>query len=88
LIPIRGIVRSASTGKPLAGALVGLLPVGAKVNAASLLSWGSSNPEGEFKLNNPLPAGRYTIRAKATGFKIYTAEVDVTGETATLTVEM
>jgi len=85
---VSGIVKSRSTQKPIAGALVGLVPTGATVSAATLLAWGSTNGDGEFKLNNPVPPGRYTLRAKAQGYKTYTAEVDISVSASSLLVEM
>ena len=66
---IRGIVKSASDGKPIAGALVGLLTGGAtQITESTLLTWGTANSDGEFILNKPVPPGSYTLRAKALGY--------------------
>jgi S1-C subfamily serine protease len=87
-IAVRGVVRAATSKRPVSGALVGLLPIGAQVSAASLLSWGSTNPDGQFKLNNPVPPGRYTLRAKAAGYKIYSAEIEVTPGNSAIVIDL
>ncbi|HJZ68237.1 MAG TPA: trypsin-like peptidase domain-containing protein [Blastocatellia bacterium] len=89
VISVRGIVKSATTGKPIAGALIGLLPLGeSSVTESTLLAWGSTNSEGEFKLNRSVPPGRYTLRAKALGYHSYTREVEVGPKALVLTIEM
>jgi hypothetical protein len=87
-ITVRGVVRSAG-GKPVAGALVGLLPLGEKnVTETTLLTWGSTNSEGAFKLNKPVPPGRYTLKAKALANQPYSSEVEIGPNTSALIVEM
>jgi hypothetical protein len=87
-VTVRGIVRSVG-GKPVAGALVGLLPFGEKdITESTLLTWGSTNAEGAFKLNKPVPPGRYTLKAKALGNQPYSSEVEIGPEAAALIVEM
>jgi len=87
-ITVRGTVRSALQHKPIAGALVGLLPLGSELSPATLLSWGSTNPDGEFVMNKPVPPGRYTLRAKAAGAKVQTREVEITPDSFRLTIEL
>ena len=87
LITVRGVVRSG--GKSVAGALVGLLPLGEKnVTESTLLTWGSTNAEGAFKLNKPVPPGRYTLKAKALANQPYSSEVEIGPENSALIVEM
>lgn len=87
-ITVRGIVRLAS-GKPVAGALVGLLPVGeSNITENTLLTWGSTNSEGAFKLNKPVPPGRYTLKAKALANQPYSSEVEIGPGASALIVEM
>ena len=87
-IIVRGVVRSAG-GKPVAGALVGLLPLGEKnVTETTLLTWGSTNSEGAFKLNKPVPPGRYTLKARAIANQPYSSEVEIGPDTSVLIVEM
>lgn len=76
LVTVRGVVKTAE-GKPVAGARVGLLPVGQEVNAATLITWGGSNAEGQFELEKPVPPGRYTLRAKAIGYEAFSVDVEV-----------
>jgi S1-C subfamily serine protease len=88
-ISIRGFVKSAASGKPIAGALVGLLPLGeSNVTESTLLTWGSTNADGEFKLNKPVPPGRYTLRAKALGHQFYTREIEIGPGASGLVIEM
>lgn len=87
LITVRGMVRSA--GKPIAGALVGLLPVGeTSVTESTLLTWGSTNVEGQFTLNKTVPPGRYTIKVKAVGKQPYTNDVEIVPGSPALTIEV
>lgn len=87
-ITVRGVVRSEG-GKPVAGALVGLLPLGEKnVTENTLLTWGSTNSEGAFKLNKPVPPGRYTLKAKALANQPYSSEVEIGPDSSALIVEM
>lgn len=88
LITVRGSVKGAG-GKPIAGALVGLLPIGeTSVTESTLLTWGSTNGEGQFTLNKPVPPGRYTIRAKALGNQPYTSDVELRPGSSALLIEM
>jgi S1-C subfamily serine protease len=88
-ITIRGMVRSAVSGKPIAGALIGLLPLGENnITERTLLTWGSTNAEGAFRLNKPVPAGRYTLKAKAIAKQAYSRDVDIGPGDAVLVIEM
>jgi len=88
LVTVRGIVRSPA-GKPVAGALVGLVPLGeSNITENTLLTWGSTNAEGAFKLNRPVPPGRYTLKAKALANQPYSSDVDIGPGAAALIVEM
>jgi hypothetical protein len=88
-VTVRGVVRSAGGGKPIAGARVGLLPLGETiVTESTLLTWGSTNGEGEFKLNRPVPPGRYTLRATAFSRQPYTGDVEIGRDAAALIIEM
>lgn len=89
LITVRGIVKSAAGGKPLTGALVGLLPLGeSKITESTLLTWGTTNAEGVFKLNRPVPPGRYTLKAKALANQPYSTDVEIGPGGALLIIEM
>jgi S1-C subfamily serine protease len=88
-ILIKGVVRSAASGKPLAGVLVGLVPLGTvKVSEASLLTWGSSGADGVYKLNKPVPPGKYTLKAKALGHAAYSRDVEISQGDTQLVIEM
>lgn len=89
LVSVRGLVRSAASGKPIAGALVGLLPLGEiSVTETSLLTWASTNSEGEFRLNRPVPPGRYTLKAKALAKQAYTLDIEIVPNSSLLIIEM
>jgi hypothetical protein len=89
VITVRGLVRSSPDGTPLAGVLIGLLPVGVdEVKESNLLTWGGSNPEGQFVLNKPVPPGRYTVKAKALGYQGYTREIEITPKSGPITIEL
>ncbi len=89
LIAVRGIVKSAASGKPVAGALVGLLPLGeSSVSESTLLTWGSTNAEGAFKLNKPVPPGRYTLKAKALAKQPYSSDVEIGPGASALIIQM
>src|SRR5678815_4299188 len=77
-VSIRGIIKSTADGKPIAGALVGLLTGGAKqITENTLLTWGTANSDGEFILNKPVPPGSYTLRAKALGYDPSEREIKI-----------
>lgn len=89
LVTVRGVVKSAATGRPIAGALVGLLPVGETTIAeGTLLTWGSTNAEGEFKLNRPVPPGKYTLKAKAFANQFYTSDIELAPSAPPIVIEM
>lgn len=85
---VLGLVRSVGDSQPIAGAVVGLVPAGEDVTEENLLAWGGTNPEGRFKLNKPIPPGRYTLRARALGYLPYSRELEITGDLSNLVVEM
>jgi S1-C subfamily serine protease len=86
---LMGSVRSAKTGAPIAGAMVGLLPKGMdKATQTNLLAWGSTNPEGHFKLNRPVPPGRYTLKARALGYEAFSMEVELSEKQMQVVVEL
>lgn len=84
---VLGMVRS-SEGKPIAGAVVGLVRAGEEVKEENLLAWGSTNPDGKFKLNNFIPPGRYTLRAKALGYLPYSRDIEMTGNAPEVLIQM
>ena len=89
VVTVRGMVKVAGSGKPIAGALVGLLPLGeSSITERTLLTWGSSNSEGAFKLNKPVPPGKYTLKAKALGNQVYSKDVEIGGWSSVLVIEM
>jgi S1-C subfamily serine protease len=88
LVTVRGVVRS-SRGRPVAGALVGLLQLGeSSVTESTLLTWGSTNADGAFKLNKQVPPGRYILKAKALANQPYSAEVEIGPGASALLIEM
>ena len=88
LLTVRGVVK-AIDGKPIAGALVGLLAIGEpSVTERTLLTWGSTNGEGEFVLNKPVPPGRYTLRAKALARQPYASDVEIAAGSPAIIIRM
>jgi S1-C subfamily serine protease len=86
-VTVRGIVRSVTDGKPVAGVRVGLILAGRQdVTETTLLSWGGSNAEGQFEMNTRVPAGRYTLKARAIGYEVYTREVDIGPDSSPLLI--
>ena len=86
---MKGIVRSAVDGKPVAGARVGLVAAGSvSVTSASLLAWGGTNPEGRFDMNRRVPPGLYTVRAVALGYEPFTLSLDVDEKSPPLVIEL
>jgi S1-C subfamily serine protease len=89
LLTVRGVVKAAVDGRPIAGALVGLLAIGeSRITESTLLTWGSTNGEGEFVLNKPVPPGRYTLKAKALAKQPYTGVVEITPGSPALVIQM
>jgi S1-C subfamily serine protease len=88
-ITVRGLVKTAAGGKAIAGARIGLVLLGSpKVTQENLLAWGGTNAEGRFELNNPVPAGRYTLKVKAIGYEDYTLDVTVAQNLRQLSIEL
>ena len=88
-LTVSGIIRSAFDGKPIAGAAVGLVPLGTQeVSAKNILTWGYTNPEGRFQLNKLVPAGHYTLQAKTFGYEIFRRDVELNRNTAQLVIEL
>jgi S1-C subfamily serine protease len=88
-ITIRGVVKSSSNAEPIPGARVGLFPPGTRSGKdGGLLTWGDTNPDGEFVFKSPIPPGRYTIIATAFGFRGYIREVEIDQNTKMVIVEL
>jgi S1-C subfamily serine protease len=89
LISVRGLVKSAVGGRPITGALVGLLPLGeTSITENTLLTWASTNADGEFRFNRLVPPGRYTLKAKALARQPYTLDIEVGPDSPALVIEM
>jgi len=86
---VRGVIRSIATAKPIAGARVGLVPLGTQtVSAANLLTWGGSNADGQFELNKRVPPGRYTLKAVAFGYGAFSQDIEIKQDAAPLVIEL
>jgi S1-C subfamily serine protease len=86
---VRGVIRSAITRKPVAGARVGLVPLGTDtVSAVNLLTWGGANADGEFELNKRVPPGRYTLKASAFGYGAFSQDIEVKQNAEGLVIEL
>jgi S1-C subfamily serine protease len=89
--PVRvgGIIRSAVDGKSVAGARVGLTVLGSReASPSNLLAWGGTNSEGQFTLNKPVPPGRYTLKARAISYEIFSLDVEINQRTAQLIIKL
>src|SRR5262245_39701471 len=83
-VTVRGVVKDARTGAPIAGARVGLLVAGGDLNVANIVTWGGTNAEGKFELEKPVMPGRYNLRAKVIGdftYAPYGGEVEIKPDT-------
>jgi S1-C subfamily serine protease len=88
-ITVRGLVKTAAGGKAIAGARIGLVLLGSlKVTEENLLAWGGTNADGRFELNNPVPAGRYTLKVKAIGYEDFSLDVTVAQNLRQLSIEL
>lgn len=88
-LTVSGTIRSAFDGKPIAGAAVGLVPLGTQeISAKNILTWGYTNPEGRFQLNKLVPPGHYTLQAKTFGYEIFRRDVELNRNTARLVIEL
>jgi S1-C subfamily serine protease len=77
-VTVRGVVRAADDHHPIAGARVGLVPLGvADVTETNLIAWGGTNADGQFELNKPAAPGRYTMKVRALGYQDFVGDVDV-----------
>lgn len=89
LVMVKGIVRSALDGKPIAGARVGLVAAGSRnITTASLLAWSGTNAEGRFNMNKRVPPGRYTLRAAALGYESFSLDLDINERSPSLVIEL
>ena len=87
-VQVNGTIRTAS-GRPVAGARVGLVPVGsATVTADNLLAWGGTNADGRFALNKAVTPGWYTLKVKAVGYEAYSRDVEVRPTASQIQVEL
>ena len=75
-------------GVTLGGVRVGLLLVGEEVAAASIITWGGTNAEGQFELEKPVPPGRYNLRAKVVGYDLYSIDFDLSSANQPITIEL
>jgi S1-C subfamily serine protease len=88
-LTVSGIVKSAVDGKPIAGAAVGLTPLGTQeASAKNILTWGYTNAEGQFRLNKLVPPGRYTLQAKTFGYEIVRRDIELSRENNQLHIEL
>ncbi len=89
VVMVRGVVKSASTGKPVAGARIGIVPLGSReVTASNLIAWAGTDAEGRFELNRRVSPGRYTLKATAFSYQAFTADVEIKQEGGSLVVEL
>jgi S1-C subfamily serine protease len=78
VVAVRGVVRAAADHHPIAGARVGIVPLGAhEVTAANLIAWGGTNADGQFELNKHAPPGRYKMKVRALGYQDFVGDVNI-----------
>jgi S1-C subfamily serine protease len=90
-VKIKGVVRFAGNGKPIAGARVGLIIAGREVTPDAVIGWGGTNADGFFQFENDVPPGKYTLRAKVVGderYAPYEAELEIKPGMKMLVVEL
>jgi hypothetical protein len=88
-LAVRGVIKSSATGKPVAGARVGLVPLGSEtISATNLLTWGGTNADGQFELNKRVPPGRYTLKAVAFGYGPFSEDVEIKQNATGLVIEL
>jgi S1-C subfamily serine protease len=90
-VKVKGIVRFAVNGKPIAGARVGLIIAGREVAPDALIGWGGTNADGFFQIENAVPPGKYKLRAKVVGddrYAPYEKEVEIKPGLKMLVVEL
>jgi S1-C subfamily serine protease len=88
-VVVRGTVKSAPGGQPIAGARVGLVPIGSKtVTSENLVAWGGTDADGRFELNNRVPPGRYSLKAVAFGYVPLSMDVEITETASRLLLQM
>jgi S1-C subfamily serine protease len=86
---VRGIIKSANDMSPIAGVRVGLVPPGSEdVTPKNLLTWGSTNSDGKFELNNPVPPGRYILKAKSLRYEAVTRDIEIVQGSPQIVIEM
>ena len=89
LVVVRGVIKSALDERPIAGARVGVVPLGVKdVTAKNLLTWGGTNADGQFELNRPMPPGHYTLKVKAIGYEAFSLDFEVGQNSEQLVVKL
>ena len=89
VVTVRGVVKSASTGKPIAGARIGIVPLGSReVTASNLIAWAGTDADGRFELNRRVSPGRYTLKATAFSYHAFTGDVEIKQNGAGLVVEL
>jgi hypothetical protein len=90
-VKVKGVVRFAVNGKPIAGARVGLITAGREVAPDALIGWGGTNADGFFQIENAVPPGKYTLRAKVVGderYALYEKEIEIKPGLKILVVEL
>jgi S1-C subfamily serine protease len=90
-VKVKGIVRFAVNGRPIAGARVGLIIAGREVAPDALIGWGGTNADGFFQIENAVPPGKYTLRARVVGderYAPYERKIEINPDLKMLVVEL
>ncbi|MEW6130834.1 MAG: trypsin-like peptidase domain-containing protein [Acidobacteriota bacterium] len=86
---VRGTMRATNNGSPVAGARVGIVPLGAStITPENLLTWCSTDANGAFIMNKSLPAGRYTLKARALGYEPYSKDIEISASNNRFIIEL
>jgi S1-C subfamily serine protease len=91
LVLVRGVVKDARAGNPIAGARVGLLVFGGQLDVGNIITWGGTNADGQFQFEKSVPPGKYTLRAKVIGdfsYAPYSSEVEIKPDSLPLVIEL
>jgi len=87
-LEVKGLV-TTETGESVAQALVGLLKAGSKeATVQNLLTWARADQNGIFSFPTRVPAGEYVVRARANGFEVHQADLNLQRDNTNLLIHL
>jgi len=87
-VEVNGEVAS-NAGPSVGKALIGLLKEGSReATTENLLTWTRADDNGRFQFPLVVPLGKYTLRARAEGYDVYLATVELTVEHHHLAIKL